>query len=75
MAGLQAVQERRQQEADLVRAIKQGAQQEAGLLSLRQLLQLRLKQQDQSLRRCQPADFAAVQAKAQLYDELLNELF
>jgi hypothetical protein len=45
------------------------------MVALRRLLQLRLSRQDQALRRCQPLEFAAVQARAQVFDELLKELF
>lgn len=69
-------QERRRMDAELVERVRLQAQQGlSGLSSLQQLLRMRLKDLDSQLRRCQPADFPALQAKAQLYDALLKELF
>lgn len=67
-------QARRAQEQELLQAIRLHKQ-ETGLWALRTLLQLRLTQSDNMLRRCQPAEFQAAQAKAQLYEQLIDELF
>lgn len=64
----------RQEEVDLLKRIRM-ERELPGLYSLRQLLQLRLTRQDIALRRCQQADFPALQARARLYEELLDELF
>jgi hypothetical protein len=67
-------QARRAQEAEWVQTVRLHRQ-EPGLWALRQLLQQRLIQSDNSLRRCQLAEVQAVQARAQLYEQLLDELF
>jgi len=60
LALLQQIQERRQ---------------EPGFRQLRELLALRLDQQDLLLRRCQPPEFPAHQARAVVYANLLLEIF
>jgi hypothetical protein len=70
----EAVLEQRRQELALVQQVRLAAQEQA-LVALRRILQLRLDRQDLLLRRCQPAEFAAVQARAQILEELLRELF
>jgi hypothetical protein len=64
----------RAQEAELLRHLR-AAREEPGLWSLRQLLQLRLARLDRQLRRCLPAEFAALQAQAYLCEKLLEDIF
>lgn len=65
--------ERRQQEADLLEAIKSNRL-EPGLQAMRRLLELRLARQDQLLRQCQCSEFPAEQARARVYEALLREI-
>lgn len=69
-----AILEQRALELDLVNRVRE-SREELVMVALRRLLQLRLSRQDQALRRCQPLEFAGVQARAQVLDELMRELF
>ncbi len=67
------IMEQRQEEQELLASAK-SRRHEQGMQDLRRLLEFRLRKQDQRLRQCLPADFAAEQARAQVYETLLNEI-
>lgn len=48
---------------------------EPGMAALKRLLEIRLQAADRSLRRCPSTDFAAAQARAALYEDMIKELW
>ena len=63
----------RQEEAELLKRM-QAEKEGLGRWSLRRLLEQRRTRLDLQLRRCQPADFPTLQARARAFEELLEEI-
>lgn len=72
-AGSKMDQERRHLQALLTAA--RAAAHDPGMTSLRQLLQYRLEEAKSTLLRCQPDDLAVTQAKAQVIQSILREIW
>ncbi len=64
----------RQQLQELYRLVRQ-LRAEQGLSALRRILERRLEDQMSTLLRCPQVDLPFVQARAAVYDSLLNDLF